>query len=321
MIEAPAVRHLLAAIPNLRVTADEPLARHTRFGIGGPAKLFCDATDGNSCVAALQALKESGLPHVVIGGGTNLIVADLGFDGIVLRYSGKKINQTGLRLSAEAGAYLQVVVDLSVSLGLSGMQTMTGIPGFLGGALYGNAGAYGQSIQERVESVLATDGQHTLSFTNAECEFQYRDSWFKSHKEWLILSADLRFEEGDVAELQKASREIREIRDKKYPPAMKCAGSIFKNLFLAHLPFDVQAKVPPKLVREGKVPSAWFLEQAGVMGLRIGDIQVATYHANLIYNDGAGTAADLVTVVKECKQRVADRFGFELEEEVQYVGF
>ena len=79
--------------------------------------------------------------------------------------------------------------------------------------------------------------------------------------------------------------------------------------------------MPPKLVRDGKVPSAWFLEQAGVMGMRRGDIQVATYHANLIYNDGAGTAADLVAVVKQCKKRVTDRFGFDLEEEVQYVGF
>jgi UDP-N-acetylmuramate dehydrogenase len=321
MTEAPAVRQQLAAIPDLRVVDDEPLARHTRFGIGGAAKIFCDATDVGSCVAALKAMKESGLPHVVIGGGTNLIVADSGFAGIVLRYSGKKINQAGLRLSAEAGAYLQVVVDLSVSLGLSGMQTMTGIPGYLGGALYGNAGAYGQSIQERVESVLATDGEDVLSFTNAECEFQYRDSWFKSHKEWLILSATLQFGMGEVVELQKASREIREIRNKKYPPTMKCAGSIFKNLFFANLPPHVQAEVPQKLVREGKVPSAWFLEQAGVMGMRVGDIQVATYHANLIYNDGAGTAADLVTVVKECKKRVADRFGIELEEEVQYVGF
>jgi UDP-N-acetylmuramate dehydrogenase len=102
---------------------------------------------------------------------------------------------------------------------------------------------------------------------------------------------------------------------------MKCAGSIFKNLFFAQLPPSVQAEVPQKLIREGKVPSAWFLEQAGVMGIRRGDIQVATYHANLIYNDGAGTAADLLTVIKECKKRVADRFGFELEEEVQYVGF
>ncbi len=102
---------------------------------------------------------------------------------------------------------------------------------------------------------------------------------------------------------------------------MKCAGSIFKNVFLADLPANVQAEVPRNLVREGKVPSAWFLEQTNAKGLRRGDIQVASYHANLIYNDGAGAAADLVTVIQELKQRVRDRFGFDLEEEVQYIGF
>jgi UDP-N-acetylmuramate dehydrogenase len=321
MNEAPAVKEQLAAIPNLRVSADEPLARRTRFGIGGAAKIFCDAGDTDASVAALNTMKESAMPHVVIGGGTNLIVADAGFAGIVLRFVGDRILHTDARLTAEAGALLQAVVDFSVSLGLHGIETMTGIPGFLGGAVYGNAGAYGQSIQERIESVLATDGQRVTSFSNADCEFRYRDSWFKSHREWVILQATLQFDSGDVAELQKVAREIREIRDKKYPPTMRCAGSIFKNLFFAQLPPAVQAQVPPKLVREGKVPSAWFLDQAGVMGLRRGDIQVATYHANLIYNDGAGTAADLVAVVKECKKRVTDRFGFDLEEEVQYVGF
>ena len=321
MSESPAVLQQLAAIPKLNVTADEPLAPHTRFGIGGAAKIFCDAEDRHACCAALNVIQQCSFPHVVIGGGTNLIVADAGFNGIVLRFVGSAIEQTGLALVADAGAVLQSVVDKSVALGLSGMQTMTGIPGYLGGAVYGNAGAYGQSIHERVVNVVATNGISIKTFSNADSHFQYRDSWFKSHKEWVILQSTLLFSEGDPAELQKASREIREIRDKKYPPTMKCAGSIFKNLFFAQLPPHVQAQVPPKLVREGKVPSAWFLEQAGVMGMRRGDIQVATYHANLIYNDGAGTASDLVAVVRECKKRVADRFGFELEEEVQYVGF
>jgi UDP-N-acetylmuramate dehydrogenase len=321
MTEAPAVLQQLTAISNLEVKADEPLARHTRFGIGGPAKVFCDALTLEACVEALKAIKQTGLPHVVIGGGSNLIVADGGFGGIVLRFAAHNIVQDGLRLVAESGAVLQAVVDRSISLGLSGMQTMTGIPGYLGGAVYGNAGAYGQSIHERVEAVLATNGNDVKTFSNADCDFQYRDSWFKHNKDWVILQTTLHFAHGDSVEMEKAAREIREIRDKKYPPTMKCAGSIFKNLFLAQLPPAAQAEVPPKQVREGKVASAWFLEKAGVMGLRRGDIQVATYHANLIYNDGAGTAVDLLAVIRECKQRVAERFGFELEEEVQYLGF
>jgi UDP-N-acetylmuramate dehydrogenase len=321
MTEAPALRDQLAAIPHLRVLADEPLAGYTRFGIGGPASLFCDAPDQESCIGALKALKQAGLPHVVIGGGTNLVIADAGFDGIVLRYLAALFLHKDDLVTAEAGAVLQDVVDRSIGLGLKGMQTMTGIPGYLGGAVYGNAGAYGHSIQERVETVRATDGERVKLFNNAECEFQYRESWFKRNKEWVILETALRFGRGDAAEMRKAADEIRTIRDKKYPPSMRCAGSIFKNLFFSDLPAKVQAEVTPKLVRDGKVPSAWFLEQTGVMGLRRGDIQVATYHANLIYNDGAGTAADLAAVIAECKKRVEDRFGFALEEEVQYVGF
>ena len=102
---------------------------------------------------------------------------------------------------------------------------------------------------------------------------------------------------------------------------MKCAGSIFKNLLVRELPSSAESAIPPAVVREGKVPSAWFLEQIGAKGMRRGDIQVAAYHANLIYNDGTGKASDLVSVIRELKARVADRFGFELAEEVQYVGF
>jgi UDP-N-acetylmuramate dehydrogenase len=311
----------LAAIPDLTLIPEAPLAQYTRFGIGGPASLFCDTTNAQSFVRALRTVRESRLPHVVIGGGTNLIVSDKGFSGVVLRFTGSLIEQRGTVLHVEAGAVLQDVVDRSVSSGLKGMETMTGIPGYVGAAIYGNAGAYGHSIQERVESVLFTDGNRTQIFGNKECQFRYRESIFKTRKEWLILSAKLCFSEADTGELTETAQKIRVIRDAKYPPTMKCAGSIFKNLLLSELPASAAGDVPASVVREGKIPSAWFLEQIGAKGMRLGDIQVADYHANLIYNRGAGTAADLVAVIETLKQRVLERFGFSLEEEVQYVGF
>ncbi len=122
--------------------------------------------------------------------------------------------------------------------------------------------------------------------------------------------------------LANKAAEIRAVRDAKYPPTMKCAGSIFKNVFFANLPPATQAQIPPNLIREGKVPSAFFLEQVDAKGMRRGDIQVAIYHANLIYNDGKrASAADLVSLIQELKKRVRERFAFEIEEEVQYVGF
>ena len=317
----PAAFHRFAAIQNLTVVADSPLANYTRFGLGGPATLFVDASTTYAFIEALRIVREMDLPNVVIGGGSNLVVSDAGFDGVVLRFSGSRIEKFGTVLDVQAGANLQSVVDKSVALGLRGMETLTGIPGNLGAAIYGNAGAYGHSIQERVEQVTFTDGVTVRTFRNEECQFHYRESIFKERKDWIILSALLAFVEDDPVALTKTAREIREIRDTKYPPSMRCAGSIFKNLLLAELPAAVQARVPAGVVREGKVPSAWFLEQVGAKGLRRGDIQVASYHANLIYNDGHGTASDLVAVIEELKRRVRQEFGFDLEEEVQYVGF
>ncbi len=317
----PDARQELAAIPNSRLLESALLANYTRFSIGGPAAVLLDTNDESAFVTALRIVKEGKLPHFIMGGGTNLIVSDAGFAGVVLRYTGSAIQRDDSLLAVGAGAVLQDVVDHSIALGLKGLETLTGIPGYLGGAIYGNAGAYGHSIQENVKQVRAFDGSGVVALSNAECQFAYRESVFKKHKDWIILSADLEFSTGESATLSKTAEEIRSLRDVKYPPAMKCAGSIFKNLLLAELPAPVIDRVPPKVIREGKVPSAWFLEQAGAKGMRRGDIQVADYHANLVYNDGAGTAADLVAVIRELKTRVCDRFGFELEEEVQYVGF
>jgi len=311
----------LAAIPNMTVLVQAPLSGYTRFRIGGPAAVLCDTSDVEAFQSALQLAKSLGLPRMVIGGGTNLVVSDTGFEGIVLRFTGANILHYGKALRVESGAILQDIVDYSIQRALKGLETLTGIPGYLGGAVYGNAGAYGHSIQELVQLVWFTDGNQVETFNNAACQFHYRESIFKDQKDWIILSTQLGFRDGDAAELAKTAADIRTIRDAKYPPSMRCAGSIFKNVFFAELPGAVQGEVPAKVVREGKVPSAWFLEQVGAKGMQRGDIKVADYHANLIYNDGEGAAADLVVIIEELKKRVRERFGFELEEEVQFVGF
>jgi UDP-N-acetylmuramate dehydrogenase len=311
----------LQDVKGIRVASNVLLSTLTRFGIGGPAAMLCEIEKVSSFVELLRTVKAANVPHVVIGEGTNLIAADSGFDGIVLRFTGSQLRTDGSSVHAESGASLQAVVDLSMEAGLAGMETMTGIPGSLGAAIYGNAGAYGHSIQERVDRVLFTDGQDVRTFANADCEFDYRESIFKNRKDWVILSADLSFSRGEPATLKDHANEIRTIRDTKYPPTMKCAGSIFKNCLFRNLPSHVQAQVPAGMVREGKVPSAWFLEQVGAKGMRRGDIQIADYHANLIYNDGKGTARDLVYLIANLKARVKETFGFEIEEEVQYLGF
>jgi len=311
----------LSALPNTTVLRDVRLSSYTRFGIGGPADLFAETHDQARFIDAWRIARASGLDTVVIGGGTNLIVSDDGFRGVVLRLSNNRIHTEGQTVHVESGASLQALVDFTVDAGLKGLETMTGIPGSAGAAVYGNAGAYGHSIAERTSLVTFFDGSGIREFHNAQCEFHYRESVFKQQKEWIVFSTELTMERGDAAVLRDTADKILAIRNKKYPPTMKCAGSIFKNFLLAELPARVVNEIPANVIIEGKVPSAWFLEQVGAKGMRAGDIHVADYHANLIYNAGQGTARDLVGIIAGLKQRVERRWGIPLEEEVQYVGF
>ena len=303
----------------LTILENAPLARYTRFAVGGPAKILADASTETALTEALHEIRESGKPYTVMGGGTNLVAADEGYAGVVLRYTNSSIEFAAATVRVAAGAVLQDLVDASIAHGLKGVETMTGIPGWLGGAIYGNAGAYGHSIHERVSSVRYLEGECAHEIGNAACGFAYRESVFKRRKDWIVLSATLQLEPADADELHATASGILKVRNEKYPPTMRCAGSIFKNLLWADLPAAVRAQVPATVVREGKVPSAYFLEQAGAKGLIRGGVRVADYHANLIYNEGGGTAREVHELIADLKRRVHDRFGLDLEEEVQYV--
>jgi UDP-N-acetylmuramate dehydrogenase len=314
----------LRAIPGLEISEDIPLQRCTRFAIGGPARWLVDVSTEAALAAAIAEIRHAGvpfagIPFTVIGGGTNLIVSDEGFPGVALRYTASHMDISGAEIRVESGATLQSLVDFSIQRGLGGLETMTGIPGWVGGAIYGNAGAYGHSIQERVESVRIFDGCHFRDVDNAACRFAYRESVFKERKDWIVTSATLRLQPADSAALRTTADGILKIRNEKYPPSMRCAGSIFKNLILNQLPEQVRAQIPANVIREGKAPSAFFLERAGAKGMVNGAIRVADYHANLIYNSGGGSAAEVRQLIQVLKSRVRDLFGLELEEEVQYV--
>ena len=311
----------LAEIPNLTVSAGPPLALYTRFGIGGPADVYAETASAEAFIAALAEVRASGLP---VRGDRRRHQPDrlrprLSRHRPALPRRAPPGRQPahhrrGRRRAAGS------LVDFANERGLQGLETLAGIPGSVGAAVYGNAGAYGHSISERVVSVRFYDGAAVRVFSNEECRFHYRESMFKQHKEWIVFSTELRLEPADAAALRRTSADILTVRNQKFPVTMKCAGSIFKNLLWDDLPPAVAAAVPAAAVREGKVPAAWFLEQVGAKGMRRGDIHVADYHANLIYNAGAGTAADLCALIAELKDRVRARFGLELEEEVQYVG-
>ena len=245
--------------------------------------------------------RRSGIPYVVIGGGTNLVVSDAGFPGVVLRFTGSELSRNGTTVTAAAGAVLQDLVDFTIQHGLAGIHTMTGIPGSVGAAVYGNAGAYGHSIAQSVREVRFFDGSQVRSFDNAQCEFHYRESVFKRHKRWIVFSVTLELEPADAAELARTAGTILNTRNRKYPAHDEVRGQHLQEPAALGTADAVKAQVPDRVISEGKVPSAYFLEQVGAKGMRNGDIHVADYHANLIYNAGHGTAAQVFDVIHDLK--------------------
>ena len=305
----------------LDVRQGVPLSEMTRFQMGGAAEILAETSEEALFVKAVRAVRAIGVPWLALGGGTNLIASGEGFRGVILRYRGARIEMGERYVHVESGAELQNLVDFTIAQGLAGLHTMTRIPGWVGGAIYGNAGAYGHSIGTCIEGVRFFDGRVLRGLDRQGCEFAYRDSIFKRNKDWIILSAVLALPPGDGEAMRRRAEEIRSLRDAKYPPTMRCAGSIFKNLLVAGLPKDLMLSLPPGVVVEGKLPAGWLLEQVGAKGMRRGGIQVAAYHANTVYNDGGGTPAELCGLIAELKELVRERFGILLEEEVQYVGF
>lgn len=320
MIQQTILSGALKTVDGLTVLEKDPLAPRTRFGIGGPAEFFVTAVSSRALGSAVRLCEENGVPYCFLGEGSNLLVSDDGYRGVVIRYKGRRIRLNDDVVEAEAGAPLQALVDFTIVQGMKGLHTLERVPGSVGGAIYGNAGAYGNSMDQAILSVRYLEDGVVRQANNAQCEFRYRESVFKRYKNRCILSCTVRLPQGVGAMLQKEAVEIRRIRDEKFPPTMRCAGSIFKNLYLADLPSEAARLVPPTAVREGKVASAFFLEKVGAKGMQRGGIKIADYHANLIYNVDWGSAADVCWLIQELKRRVRSEFGFELEEEVQYLG-
>ncbi len=315
-----AVGARLRTVDGLRLSTGVHLRELTRFRVGGPADLYAEASTPEALAAAQSEAAEADLPFYLLGDGSNVVASDAGFRGLVVRYVADDCAWRDGAVEADAGGSLQSLVNLTLDRGLEGMHTLMRIPGTVGGAVYGNAGAYGNQIDEFVDRVDFLEDGRIRSFTAAECEFEYRESVFKRSKDWLVLGVRLVLPSGDPVALRARAAEIRTIRDEKFPPTMLCAGSVFKNLYLDGLPAAAAALVPDRAVRSGKVASAFFLELVGAKGMRRGGIEIASHHANLLYNRGQGTAGEIRSLVAELKARVEDRFGFEVEEEVQYLG-
>ncbi len=306
-------------IPNL--IENEPLAQYTTLGIGGSAKYFIEITKEEEFKDVLKLVSSLHYPYVIIAGGSDLLISDSGFNGLIIRYNniGTQLEEGSSVLKVKAGTVLQDLVDLANEQGLMGIEKLAGIPGSVGGAIYGNAGAYGQTISDKITKVRVFDGETEYWMNKDTCTFDYRNSIFKQRKNIAILEAEFEFDSGTPSDLQKISEETILAREKKYPPGIKCPGSFFKNLLLINLPKEIVDIAPKDYY--GKLPSAWLLDQVGAKGATRGNIKIADYHANLFINEGGGTAEDFFELASEWKEKVKKRYHVELEPEVQLIGF
>jgi UDP-N-acetylmuramate dehydrogenase len=296
----------------------EPLRHHTTMRIGGPADFYFAARTADQLVVALRTAHELGLPHFLLGGGSNLLVSDEGFRGIVLRNAIEGIEFDGTAAHVGCGTdFLELIYECR-DHELAGLEFAAGIPGSIGGALYGNAGCYGQDIgQVTIECTIASLDGATVATRKAEWfEFAYRDSKLK-REPWVLLSCLLQFRKGDRAALSAVIEEKLEIRRVKHPQwrIEPTAGSYFKNL-----PPGFQAPGLPHSPGTHRVPAGALLDAVGCRGLRVGDAMVFAKHANIIVNAGRATARDVLELAEIMKSRVREKFGVELEEEVMFLG-
>lgn len=290
---------LRAILPDVKSLVS--LAPYTTFRVGGPAKYFVAVDTIEQAVAAIKVARSLGLPFFILGGGSNVLVSDRGFDGLVVRMANKTVAflPDGL-VKAGAGMNLAALAMMVTTKGLGGLEFGVGIPGTVGGAIRGNAGCFGHEIKDVVQSITALDHdgqQHGLN--NFRCRFAYRDSRFK-HEPLIILEAELSLkpQEGRPDLID----DYRRRKDATQDFHNASAGCIFKN--------------PGDGIYAGAL-----VDQLGLKGLRVGGAMVSLKHGNFILNTGQATAADIITLIATLKQKVAAHFHVELHEEIQYVGF
>jgi len=296
----------------------EPLRHHTTFRIGGPADWFLAAQTQEQLVSALRTATQLSLPCFLLGGGSNLLVSDDGFRGLVVKNAIDDVEFEGTTARVGCGADYLTFIRLCCERSLAGFAYAAGIPGSVGGALYGNAGCYGQDIGTRtLECTVCTpEGTNVETLPASWFQFAYRDSRLKREPRALI-SCVLRLDEGDGAAIAAEIEEKLEIRRIKHPQwrIEPTAGSYFKNL-----PPGFQAPGLPHSPGTQRVPAGVLLDACECRGLRVGDAMVFAKHANILVNAGRATASDVLTLAEVMKARVRAKFGVELEEEVMFLG-
>jgi len=298
----------------------EPMARHTTLKVGGAARWFWAASDVEALARVLTVCVRHDVPYLFIGHGSNLLMSDAGYDGLVIQNRCKGC-EVGEETRAESGVSFGSLFLQTARAGFGGLEWAIGIPGTVGGALVSNAGAYRGNIGPLVRSVRVFADGRDQTVGPEWMEFSYRDSRLRRAGigRTVLLSCALHLSErGDPDAIVAHAKEYQAQRRAKQPFAPS-AGSFFKNVLskelaesLPHLPADMKAA--------GVVPAGFLSEACGLKGLRVGGAEVSPTHANFLVNAGGATASDLRALAARVKEVVRERFGVTLEEEVLYVG-
>lgn len=302
-----------------------PLAPYTNFKIGGPARYFVRATSEDDIREALAWAKEHRVEYVILGGGTNVLVSDHGYSGLVIVIAMEQLRLDGSRAHVGAGVSIERLLNATVARGLAGLEWAGGLPGQVGGAIRGNAGAFGGEIKDNVVSVRAmTPAGGLRDFSHEECRFSYRSSVFKEEPGYVVVSAEMEFTQGDPPALRAIADEHIQWRTAKHPIELGNSGSIFKRTPVSEVPPEIFQKYPhiQNAIRDHQIATAFFIDECGLKKKRVGGAEVSEKHPNFIVNaTGHATAEDVIMLSNIVKSCVLRTFNIYLEEEVQHIGF
>ena len=332
------------------------LSKYTSFHVGGPAKKILQVSTEAEIIAAIESAGDS--PILILGGGTNVLVSDSGFEGTVIRISNNSVQAevdacSGATLTIGAGENWDELVLTSINNGFAGLETLSGIPGTVGAAPIQNIGAYGHEVSEFITRVRTYDrvNKEIKTFTNSECEFSYRSSHFKAHPgryvvlevqfqirrgemsdpiTYVELSKKLGIDMGDkapVVDVRAAVLELRASKGMLLTPQDKdswSAGSFFTNPIISQQAADALPNAAPKwplIDGRVKISAAWLIENSGIhKGDEVGGARVSTKHVLALTNSGNATAADIAALAKKARDQVHSTFGITLEAEVNLIG-
>lgn len=307
--DAIALRHEIRSRLDLQAAVDLPLARYTTMRVGGPADLLVVARDTAELAALVELARGQGAPHLILGGGSDLVIADAGIRGLVIRVRSAGLAVDGDHLLVDAGVPMARAATACAAAGLAGLEFGLAIPGSIGGAIWANAGAHGSDVAAVLEHarVLAADGTERR-FTPTDLDLGYRSSRLKDGRgaelaapiAEIVLAADFRLTAADPAEIRGRLRDIREWRRVHQPLNVPSAGSYFRNP-----PGDSAGRL---------------IDAAGLKGERVGGAVISHRHANFLVNDEGATASDVRRLGDRVRAEVARRFGVVLREEVTFAG-